>query len=351
MTRHTLVLIGLLALPISAQASLFGDSKSDVATKTTTLDEDGEILGLDFSPDGKHLAATPFDSTTVHVWNWKENRLERTLARSQGSNVLLVTEPVRYSADGKLLAICHTKGSDFIVARIWDTENWGIAHDIDGSGGGGACNAIGFTSDGKSLIRVIDRTSGITNGNFIVYDISSWRAIWEISTQPFHPSSLSISPDNKFVAIGGDIVLGGANTQVSIQPQIAIVDMEQRLTIRNIKNETGRHGSVAWSPNGFHLAYGGGDGIEIFDTRSGDRVVSEKTETKGAHVHIRYTPDGKYFIESGFGEFGTRVRIWDGKHQQLLQEIKALPGCIAVSRDGHYMAMGGDKKIIVWQLK
>lgn len=25
--------------------------------------------------------------------------------------------------------------------------------------------------------------------------------------------------------------------------------------------------------------------------------------------------------------------------------------CIAVSRDGRYLAMGGDKKIIVWQLK
>jgi hypothetical protein len=40
-----------------------------------------------------------------------------------------------------------------------------------------------------------------------------------------------------------------------------------------------------------------------------------------------------------------------GQHQQLLQEIKAIPSSMAVSTDGRYLAMSGDKKIIVWQLK
>jgi hypothetical protein len=43
--------------------------------------------------------------------------------------------------------------------------------------------------------------------------------------------------------------------------------------------------------------------------------------------------------------------ISGGAGSPVLQEIKAIPGCIAVSKDGRFLAMGGDKKIIVWQLK
>lgn len=115
-----------------------GTSMNEVATKIVTLDEKNEIWGLDFSPDGKHLAATPFDATTVHIWDWPGNRLERILPRANGTNVT-VSEPVRYSPDGKLLAICHTNNASEIVGRIWDTDSWNVLQDIvDEPVGGGA---------------------------------------------------------------------------------------------------------------------------------------------------------------------------------------------------------------------
>lgn len=108
----------------------------EVATKVATLIEENSIWGLDFSPDGKHLAATPFDSATVHIWDWQGNRLERTLERAQGS--VTVSEPIRFSPDGKLLAICHTRdGVSHIVARIWNTDTWNAVHDIVEPIGGG----------------------------------------------------------------------------------------------------------------------------------------------------------------------------------------------------------------------
>lgn len=353
MKRLTWIIVVLLAMPLSATAGLFGleGSKSDVAAKVATLDEDGLILGLDFSPDGKHLAATPFDSATVHIWGWQANRLERTLERAQGSNVT-VTEPIRYSPDGKLLAICHTRGAGFVVARIWNTDTWNVVHDID-EPVGGECDAIGFTPDGKSLIQALLRLPQFSGDTLISYDTTSWNASWGIRTVPFYPGTLAISPDGKYVAIGGEVINPNSWPFSTPQPTfgnppipnmglIAIVNIAQHAIIRTIKIKNGDPGGVlAWSADSIHLAYEGKDGLEIFDAHSGERVVEETKESDRSSVHMRYTPDGKYFIESDFGQDGTRVRIWDGQHQQLLQEIKAIPGCIAISRDGHYLAMGG----------
>jgi WD40 repeat protein len=86
---------------VSDLFGLKGRNMKEVATKIATLSEENSIWGLDFSPDGKHLAATPSGSATVHIWDWQGNCLERTLEREKGTNVT-VTEPVRYSPDGKL---------------------------------------------------------------------------------------------------------------------------------------------------------------------------------------------------------------------------------------------------------
>jgi len=69
-----------------------------------------------------------------------------------------------------------------------------------------------------------------------------------------------------------------------------------------------------------------------------------------AHIWaLRYTGSGRYLIESGFGK---TVRIWDGPHRQLLQEIPA-KDCyaLAVSRDSSSLAMSDGRKVTIWTLK
>jgi len=46
-----------------------------------------------------------------------------------------------------------------------------------------------------------------------------------------------------------------------------------------------------------------------------------------------------------------RIRIWDGRHQTLLQEIHGEATSLAFSRDGRFLAMGGDRKILIWKMK
>ena len=118
-------------------------------------------------------------------------------------------------------------------------------------------------------------------------------------------------------------------------------------------------GQLAWSPDGASIAAGvtgtnseGLDVVRIFNAQSGEQVANE-TGPLGTHIRgLRYTPDGKYLLEAGIGH---SLKIWDGQHQKLLQEIagSGQVSSIAVSKDSHYFAFGmlndGDTRVQVWK--
>ena len=343
-----------------------GKNMKEVAVKVAELheDKDIEIWGLDFSPDGKYLAATSPTTLEVQIWDWQNKRITQTLEK-KGSD-LMTTEPIRYSPDGRLLVWCGG-----VVVKIWNTNTWELVHTIDGTSGitaaGGGCNAIDFTPDGKSLIGVFQRTPVKSGDTLTIYDTSTWQPVWGLRTVPFYPKALAISPDGKFAAIGGGVY----DDKGTLTQQIAVVDLAEHKIVRTIKNTVDFDvGRLAWSPDGIHLtAMGrrardgfanhgqgvytsGPDTVMVFDVHSGEQVAGEQLEGIG-NSSLRYTPDGKYLIEGdmdGLGN-GLGIRIWDGQHHELLQVIPGNVGSLAVSRDGHYFAAGSLKDITVWQLK
>lgn len=91
--------------------------------------------------------------------------------------------------------------------------------------------------------------------------------------------------------------------------------------------------------------------MQIFDVRAGAPIVEARMDS--ANMSLRYTPDGKYLVEGDMNAKGTGlgIRIWDGRHRELLQEIPGNVSSIAVTRDGRYLATGMDGRTILWQLK
>ena len=319
-----------------------GKNMKEVAHKVAELHEDQniEIWGLDFSPDGKYLAATSPTTLEVQIWDWQNKRIVRTLEQAQGSGF---ETDIRYSPDGHLLVACHNLAQGDVVIRIWNTDTWKIVHDITAINDG-SCKAIGFTPDGKSLIGVHERNPVAAGDTLTAYDTSTWQPVWGLRTVPFHPDTLTLSPDGKFAAIAGlayDIT--GKETV-----QISIVDLGQRKIIRTIQDYAGH---LAWSPDGTYVTAAAGGGVKVFDVHAGKQVADEPL--KSAHMAVRYTADGKYLLESDMDALGNGlgVRIWDGQHRELLQVISGNVGSLAVSRDGHYFAAGSFKNISIWQLK
>lgn len=377
MKRVKLIALGMLALlamPLTATAGLFGFGDRDkVATEVAVLAEDIEAGPLDFSPDGRQLAVDSNGNGGTDIWDLEQQRIVHHLP--EGGSGTWYKDLIQYSPNGRQLAICHWQGTSNINIDVYDTSSWTKIHSIGDAeqrvNGSGGCEGITFTPDGKELIRLAGTDILHPGNNIIFYDTSSWQVTRGIRTLPlaqsnnpwidinnvsflptpdmlstdpthnavFHPNTLSISKNGRYLALAG--MSYAAYQQGSNQFVVAVVDISNLSLIRVIP---GKAESLDWNPNNVHIAFGPIDNnvtVNIFDSRSGEVVASEAAGP--VHVLVRYTPDGKYLIE----KVGKKVAIWDGQHQKLLQVIKAEPSYIAVSRDGHYFAMGGAENSIL----
>jgi WD40 repeat protein len=353
----------LLALSPQASAGIFGASKIDVAVKVAELPSTNSKpypLGLDFSPDGYHIAIESV-SEKIEIWDWRNKHVEKTVEKPHGGNSLGTTNPIQYSPDGRVLAVCEVSGAGDVVVRIWNTDIWSIAKDIVAGTGiesRGSCTGMGFTPDGKQFVRIAD-TGGTPGNNLIVYTVGTWQPLWGLSVPHYTPVSIAISPDGEMAALGGTVTTvpenaRGPNASLDLlrrDPTIYLIDLHQRKVQKVIPISDS--GTVAWSPDSTRLAIVGGPHVEIFDVRSGQSLFREKIENSG-DMNVRFTSDGRFFIASdlnGMGK-GLGVKIWDAQHQKLLQYIPVGDvGSIAVSRDGKYLAIGETGRTTIWQFK
>jgi len=333
-----------------------------VATELTTLNTRGDVAGVAFSPNGHTLAA--LNPEYVTVWNWRQGR--RLFHLKNTSPDTLAAMPLAYSPDGRYIAACHSSPSR-IVVRVWNAHTGAVVRNIRDLVNGGGCNAIAFTPNGRSLVRIMD-DDGPKDTNFVVYSTKTWQIRWALHTQPFLPSTLALSPHGHWAALGG----GTNNSSESgFQEQIALVDLAKHTLTRLIATfspppprliqgqlvpvANGPSNALAWDPKGQRLAVGetgvdpaGSDAVRIYNVRTGAIVVHESGPV-GTEIHaLCYAPHGRYLIESGIGH---TIEIWDGAHHHLLQEIPGLAESLATSHHGHYLAMGWLGEIQIWHLQ
>jgi WD40 repeat protein len=336
----------------------WGFGSKDVAVKVAELPEryhDVTVQGVAFSGDGKTVAVDSFDQK-INIWNWRKNHIEKTIIQPEGFNSGWVADTLRYSPDGRLFAACGGRGPDDVIARVWQADSWEIARDVVDAGAGSA-SGMTFSPNGQLLMYAMDRHIKFGD-TLMVQAINTWQPEWSIKMPEFHPYSMAISPDGKLLAIGGSILTMPADVvdkieaaqQIKYVPTICIVDMEQHKVVQVLHGDA--VGSLDWSPDGARIAIGGNSYVEIFSTQSGERLVHDRFEGS-THVSVRFTPDGRYLLESDMNGRGTGLgaRIWDGQHSKLLQAIRGNIASIAVSRDSKYFALGGQGGTTIWQFK
>jgi WD40 repeat protein len=336
-----------------AFASIFGMNKNEVVEKVAKLPEtysDVIVRGVDFSPDGNRLAVDS-DGGKINIWDWRHERIVRTIQKPHGAEDGLTTNPLQFSLDGRLFAACVGKGEGGVVVRVWNTVDWTVARDIIDTGPG-ACNAMQLTPDGKFLLYVINRA--VRPSELVVYMVSNWERTWSIDLA-LHPVSVAANPKGDLISIGGIVSVFPRDVldpvkriqQMRSVPTIDIVDLEQRKIVRTMEGVA--MGPIAWSPDGTRIAVVGRLKVEMFDTQSGRSILSEY----GEDTDVRFTNDGRFFIESDHNEtgHGSGLKIWDHWRQQLLQKIAGDIGSIAVCRDGKYLAVGEAGRTTIWQFK
>ncbi len=291
-----------------------------------------EVTSLAFSSDGKYLAGG-CDDMFVRVWDVKTGKQIRAMRwqmRGSGINtaVNLITS-VAFSPDNKYLA----KGGSPIV--VWDVrtgrEVWAMSPN-------GIADSVAFSPDGKYL------ASGGTRDTVQLWDIKTGK---EVRLLKGHGTlySIAFSPDSNYLVAGSSKHIYSDKLQKEWKGMVGVIelwDIKTGKSIRQIEIDGDRVDevtSIAFSPDGKHIASGGGR-LLFWDAKTGKEVkLLEKNDC--CYDSLVFSSDGKYLAGVDGGQ---RTMLLDARTGKVLRTFKGHKfnaRSVAFSPDSKYLASGG----------
>ena len=297
-----------------------------------------ELLNLDtlsaggfrtalFMPDGKRLVVVGYDGMTRLV-DAATGRLLLTLA---GHTSTVTDAAIR--ADGLRLA---TVGADGTL-KVWDPGPGRELFTFQGQTS--AINGIAYNPTAPSGVKGDQLATASEDGTVKIWDPGSGQLLRSLDSQG-HPqawSSLAYSPDGMQVAAGSN---DGA---------VSIWDVATGQPVISLASHTNMVRAIAFSPDGQRLASGSLDGTaKVWDLKSGQVLTTfrghihpEGTAQTNAVYSLAFSPDGKHVASGGFDA----VRLWDSSTGQ---ELLSMPGegaalifiSLCFSPDGKLLAIG-----------
>jgi WD40 repeat protein/serine/threonine protein kinase len=293
------------------------------------------LSGIDYSPDGRHLALGSEDKT-VRIWDAKTSQ-EKLALPAQSAPI----QSMSFSHDGRWLALATGDGSSRADGdiTIWDTRTGQHVRTLRGHTGWVYC-AI-FSPDGRRL------ASGGVDETVKLWDFETGGEVLTLHEHRGPVRSVDFSPD------------GTRLISASHDGTVRLWDATP------LRNETGpealtlSHGAcvrcVAFSPNGRHLASAGDDAsVKIWDIALGRAGVASSLPKNlsggtGLKVKLAFNHDGSLLaLGSDGGRDGGRLKVWEtGRWQELtVKEFARSPTTgapVTFSPDGQYLAAVGAK--------
>ncbi|WP_416981289.1 NACHT and WD repeat domain-containing protein [Streptomyces sp. T028] len=337
-----------------------------------TLETQGEVMALEFSPDGRTLVASGLDQG-MHLWTLagqpRSLPVKNHTMPHEGDNV--VCNSVRFSPDGRILAGAFSDGS----LRLWRTTDSArpepMAEPVVGHPQGEA-TSVAFSPDSRLLV-----TSGWDR------KVRQWRLTADgfplLLVQPLadHDSrvlSVAFSPDGRSVASGGadrtvrlatiprhtaDVTeLIGKTFAADGRSLITVWEDGSLKRVRASAPSTAttyarfRRGSagstVTFSPTGRVFADTTEDGItQLWDLNA----PGSPTPLGRMRADIpQFSPDGRTLVAS---EDDNTLRIWslaDPRHPRHTADLHTGP-ILGFSPDSRTLAsVTADTGITLWDL-
>jgi WD40 repeat protein/serine/threonine protein kinase/DNA-binding SARP family transcriptional activator len=249
-----------------------------------TMDNDSEsvfanfapgVYSVDFNPDGSRLAAAGADGI-ARIWDIASGEVLLSInahdPEAVTGGVVYGVAEVRFSPDGTRFV---TVGSDGLV-RIWDAETGAELLTFLAEEGG--LRSVIFSPDGTLL------ATGSEKDTVKLWDAETGEALLSMLGPPSRVSGLAFNPDASLLATAA---FGGV---------VKVWDVTTGIELYTLPSQNSTVSSIQFSPDGQYLVSGGGDAVRIWETLSGEAVLT-LTEGPGWLV---YTADGKNLY---FGEF------------------------------------------------
>jgi WD40 repeat protein len=265
-----------------------------------------------FSNDGNLLATGAYGRVTI--WDLTRGEPVKVL-----TNVLGAVNDLRFSPDGKLLAVSGGQPSAKGDIRLYQVADWKLVATLPGHDD--VVASIAFSPDGKHLASAsFDKTV----------------RLWDLATHkqeriyPGHSDfvyAVAFSPDGQW--------LFSASKDRSVK-LVEVATGKSKLTFSDRNDEVI---ALAVHPSGQWVVLSGAEpGLSWFDTKTGERTRSQAGHRIGVH-ELCFSKDGKLLASAG-GD-GT-VKLWDGSTGAVTQTLTtgSMVYAVALSPDGKRVAAG-----------
>lgn len=201
----------LLAMGFSRDGSMLvsgGDSVRVHDVESGEMLHEARISGLTravaFSPAEKDVFVSAGDDAVVRFWRLKWNRPFRTLKEHKAAVLGLA-----FSPDGKHLATAAAGTENGKWARgelrLWDTESGEIVRKEDFRGAGASC--VAFSRDGKLLAfsKSSNEAREDAGSSLELFEVATWKPLRSIPFSPGFANSLAFLPDGKQLIVAGGV--------------------------------------------------------------------------------------------------------------------------------------------------
>ena len=287
----------------------------------TQFVDDPEIFGVGFSPDGTQIA-TLSESGPSYLRLWDAitgERLHEVELGLDGRVIATTAGNLAYSPDGTKIVVAYTNP----VVRVIDAETGEVTLEIKHDK---SVHSAAFSPDGKRIVTAAPDTAA--------------PVVWDAETGEMLPAveagspvtTVAFSPDGRIIVGGGEkvqlwdaksgealVTLAGYESRYSDAPAISpdgrllgvpgiparIYDLDSQKELFTIP--TGAR-SVAFSPDGKHIATAGYDAAGVWDAMRGD-LIFLAGHPSGVDS-AAFSPDGRLLVTGGPDG---RFRVWDAE--------------------------------------
>ena len=270
------------------------------------------VVAVAFHPDGKMLVSGAYGRATV--WDLRTGQPIKVL-----TSVLGAVNDLRFSPDGKLLAVAGGQPSAKGDLRLFTVEDWKLRAVL--AGHDDVVASVSFRSDGKMLASAsYDRTVRTWN-------VATGKVERVLSMHSDFVHAVAWSPDGKYLFSG------------SKDRSVRMVEAEAGKSTLTFSDREQDVLAVAVSRDGKSVVAAGMEpALSWWNTETGAKVRSSAGH-RGAVHELAFSGDGKLLVSGGADG---SLRLWKGTDGALVRAITvgSLVYATAPSADGKLAAAG-----------
>ncbi len=271
-----IIAVVVAAIVIAGAYIVFSGISEAGRIKATLSGHAGPVTEVEWSPDGKRLASSSYDST-VRVWDAASGKNTNTF------QVKGLASSVAWSPDGKRLVV----GSNLM--QIWDIESGQVITTFTGPSEPIA--SVAWSQDGKDV-------AGAAGGLVYVWDVDTGQSAAIFNRHKGKVSSIAWSPNGQSIASASED--GTVRVWDALTTGNAVVLVSP--TDGSVTN------GLAWSPDGKSLACATTKTkIDIWDIPGG-KLTRALEGHSNAVSSVTWSPDGK-LVASGSAD--NTVKVWN----------------------------------------